>query len=52
MVIDGEKVKMTKLLKMETVMIVLVMKVAVILIVMTVIVIVMVPKLLLMEGEG
>ena len=41
MVIDGEKVKMTKLLKMETVMIV-----------MTVIVIVMVPKLLLMEGEG
>ena len=48
MVIDGEKVKMTKLLKMETVM---VMKVAGILIVMTVILIVMVPKLLLMEGE-
>ena len=42
MVIDGEKVKMTKLLKMETV----------ILIVMTVIVIVMVLKMLLMEGEG
>ena len=40
MVIDGEKVKITKLLKMETV----------ILIVMTVIVIV--PKPLLMEGEG